>query len=578
MMIRAGLRSEFFITAYQAAKVAMSVCGSGEVTFCEGLTWNAVVEKIVEKLQDETTASVTAAIQFGYAYDLIGEILGNPLVVKLDEAQTAKLKSFVEKAADVFLFASDSDEGIFSPSKTRSGVAANAIVLQGLYSLANLPAPFSGLFGIPSLNILAWRDYFLTVQRGTDSTLTTPEDAYSVALGLSLLSRFPLGQPIVIQSGTTQFRTPLEADAGLEIFFTNTLAAPVAIEYITRVSATVLTSDETEVIASNIDLLSHENVFVLPLATGFKKSSKSGVYVVRISVDFVATSKYLSDSFSLLLKLSTSAPKGKAASISVSSDSKGKKSVSASFPDSAAEMLSADGTNHLLVSFSLQGSSKPHQAFIQLAYVGNNADVLIKDVTLLSNTFVPKFKDGEYSANIELGAAQNVLKLTSPGKYAVSVLIGDVSYSQTTKWIIGYIDLNLADVLAVLRPDAATTTIRKPAPPAPPLYEAAKPEITHVFRGDDVRPPKFLSSAFAIISALPFAILVLYLLAVGSTRVSIFGAGFLIAFYKLIFLGSILGMLLVVVAYWIFLPIVSTSFYLGILAITGLFFGHKAMA
>lgn len=174
-----------------------------------------------------------------------------------------------------------------------------------------------------------------------------------------------------------------------------------------------------------------------------------------------------------------------------------------------------------------------------------------------------------------MGASQNVLKLTKVGRYSISILIGDSVYSKSVRWTIGSIDLNLADVLAALRPDATTSTIRKPAPPIAPIYETLKPEITHIFRGADPRPGKLVALLFTGLTSAPFILLCFWLVTYSGASFEVFGTGFL---FKFGFLGCILGMLLVMCSYWIALPTVTTFMYLSALGFLGLFFGSKAMS
>jgi len=137
-------------------------------------------------------------------------------------------------------------------------------------------------------------------------------------------------------------------------------------------------------------------------------------------------------------------------------------------PDKVKKDLTADHHHKVIIKFSVKDKAsgekvKVHQAFVRLAL--NDAEIIYVAEPDSSNN---------YKFDLDISAKAKEFGSKS-GKYSVSLIVGDAVVSNPVNW-------NLADITlqspAVDGQASASVPLNKP-----------KPEIRHLFREPEKRPP-----------------------------------------------------------------------------------------
>ncbi|KAK9505381.1 hypothetical protein O3M35_009455 [Rhynocoris fuscipes] len=152
------------------------------------------------------------------------------------------------------------------------------------------------------------------------------------------------------------------------------------------------------------------------------------------------------------------------------------------------EILEVDSLQKLAIRFSLKEKTtgkpiKVHQAFVRLLHQTTNQEVIfVTDVDSNNN----------YKLDLDIGAKANELGYLS-GLYNVELIVGDNYVANSFKWLIADIKLKFG-------------TEQTPKLPAQSIFKT-KPEIQHLFREPERRPPIFVSNLFTGLIFLPLLIL-----------------------------------------------------------------------
>lgn len=208
---------------------------------------------------------------------------------------------------------------------------------------------------------MAWRNYFTAVSAAATTGKASLMDSYYTLLGLHVLSSFAK-KPVVI---VTPANTLLSSDSKLTVSFTNTIGQTIDDG---KVSGSLSINGES----SSLTFSAAKNGFTASLS-----QKKAGIYLV--TVQFSAPG-YIDDSFTFYVTISGPVVNGKSATYHLTPDNKAGK-ISVNFPEPAKEVINADGTNHVIVSFTLTG--KPVQAFVQ---------IMSEEKNEVAVTVLPKFK------------------------------------------------------------------------------------------------------------------------------------------------------------------------------------------
>ncbi|KAH9373315.1 oligosaccharide transferase delta subunit [Haemaphysalis longicornis] len=165
------------------------------------------------------------------------------------------------------------------------------------------------------------------------------------------------------------------------------------------------------------------------------------------------------------------------------------KMTEVAFRSKLGETMEADHHQKLVMKFSLKDVyngdvMSAHQAFVHLYHVETKREILFlaePDPNVI------------YRFDLDLFQKAKDMGYLS-GKYELSLIIGDAVIANPLKW-------NLASLQLSFPPN--------PTPPKPTVdVHAPKPEIKHLFREQEKRPPAFLSNAFCGLVLAPLLLLI----------------------------------------------------------------------
>jgi len=144
------------------------------------------------------------------------------------------------------------------------------------------------------------------------------------------------------------------------------------------------------------------------------------------------------------------------------------------------------------------------------------------------------------------------------GQYNVRLILGDASVTNPVDWVFAEIQLKIPST--------------KPAelPKSQMVDYNPKPEINHLFREPEARPPNFAADVFAILCASPLLLVIIAWLKIGIN----FG-NFPISLWPLGFHAGLTAIFGLYVLFWIQLNMFVTLKYLTILVIPTYFFGQR---
>jgi oligosaccharyltransferase complex subunit delta (ribophorin II) len=216
--------------------------------------------------------------------------------------------------------------------------------------------------------------------------------------------------------------------------------------------------------------------------------------------------------------------------------------------------LEADYHQRLTARFTLtdkvtKKTMTAHQTFVRLTNVKTKQEVI----------FVAE-EDGSdaYKFDLDVGAKAKEFNSLS-GKYTMDLIVGDAVIENPVSWTMAEIQLTFHD-------DATSTTSDQ--------YRYSKrPEIKHLFREPEKRPPVVVSNLFTGLVLLPLLILVICWLKIG-VNISHFPCS-LAAIGFHVGLGAIFGLY---ACYFLHLNMFVTLKYLGLIGIPTFLFGNKLLS
>lgn len=205
-------------------------------------------------------------------------------------------------------------------------------------------------------------------------------------------------------------------------------------------------------------------------------------------------------------------------------------------PAKLATPLQADSSQQLLVKISL--NRIVHQVFLRL-YSGKREIIFVGE------------PDSSKLYKLEVNLAQ---ELAYSGTFSMELIIGDSVVSNPIRWVLGTIEAKLGS-----------------AEPPQPATKGPKPEIKHLFRPAEKRPPQAVSVFFTALAAAPLLLLLILWLKLGIN----FGNFTVVAVPFHVGLAAILGLFTL---FWLKLDMFTTCYWL--VAIGGFTFlaGHKLLS
>ena len=154
------------------------------------------------------------------------------------------------------------------------------------------------------------------------------------------------------------------------------------------------------------------------------------------------------------------------------------------------------------------------------------------------------------------------------GKHHVELILGASTFEKAIVWDMGHVELQLG----AAPPEKPLRLYKKPL-----LYESdmtlkALPEISHVMRTQDSRPPVAVSLVFTVAVLVPLAFFMLFVTRLGLNTQRLFEDS--VVLFGSVFLASLGGIFALFGLYWLKLTMFRTLGYLCVLGFVTFWSGH----
>ncbi|KAM9296292.1 dolichyl-diphosphooligosaccharide--protein glycosyltransferase subunit 2 [Gastrophryne carolinensis] len=375
----------------------------------------------------------------------------------------------------------------------------------------------------------------------------SPSEAFSVALAASALSNNRYHIPlIVVPDGpaAVSHKQPL-----LKLLVTNVLSEPLTNAKV-KVNQAKSTSTKATVL-QQASFSAAGDAFELNF---MEAKPASGYYDFSISVE--GDSRYLANQVELKVKVSTEVGISNVDLSVVDKDqSISPKTTRVVFPSKAKGPLTADSHQNFALSFQLTdvntgASLMPHQTFVRLHNPKTSQEVV----------FVAE-PDTKGTYRFELDTSERKTEFDSAsGTYTLFLIVGDATLENPILW-------NVADVVVKFPEEDA------PSPLESKNLFTPKPDIQHLFREPEKRPPTVVSNTFTALVLAPLLLLFILWIKIG---VNI--SGFSLAPSSLIFHLGHAAMLGLMYVYWTQLDMFQTLKYLALLGVITFLAGNRMLA
>ncbi|KAJ1124011.1 hypothetical protein NDU88_002475 [Pleurodeles waltl] len=280
----------------------------------------------------------------------------------------------------------------------------------------------------------------------------------------------------------------------------------------------------------------------------------SGYYDFSLSIE--GDNRYIASQVEMKVKVSTEvAISNVELSIVDKDQSIAPKMAKVTYPSKAKGALTTDSHQNLALSFQLTDVNtgadvSPHQTFVRLHNHKTGQEVVF--VAEPDNKNVYKFELDPTERKTEFDSAS--------GTYTLYLIIGDPTLENPILW-------NMADVVIKFPEEDAPATVQSKTLFAP------KPDIQHLFREPEKRPPTVVSNTFTALVLSPLLLLFILWIKIGANISNFSFAPSTILFH----LGhaAMLGLMYV---YWTQLDMFQTLKYLAILGTITFLAGNRMLA
>ncbi|XP_023287669.1 dolichyl-diphosphooligosaccharide--protein glycosyltransferase subunit 2 isoform X2 [Orussus abietinus] len=179
------------------------------------------------------------------------------------------------------------------------------------------------------------------------------------------------------------------------------------------------------------------------------------------------------------------------------------KLIKVKYPNKLEEKIEADSQQKLVMRFALKDSTKKtirtHQAFVKLSPAADST-ITNKDHEII---FVAETSLEVYKFDMPVGPTAGNFGHES-GDYNVELIVGDALLSNSFQWRVAVVTLKF--------PEAPTFDVSVPSDKFAPFQHknnmyTPKPEIKHMFREPEKRPPAFVSNLFTGLCLAPVLLL-----------------------------------------------------------------------
>ncbi|XP_016316579.1 dolichyl-diphosphooligosaccharide--protein glycosyltransferase subunit 2-like [Sinocyclocheilus anshuiensis] len=335
----------------------------------------------------------------------------------------------------------------------------------------------------------------------------------------------------------------------LQLQVTDVLCQPLSSASVLAESASAVSSKSA--VLSQAPFTLRDGVFEL----NFMASQPASGYY-QFSVAIAGDSRFVANHVELKVKVSTRvAINNMDLSVVDKDQSTGPKTTRVEYPTKAKASFMADGHQNFAVTFQLVDETTgveltPHQTFVRLHNQKTGQEVV----------FVAE-PDSKNLYKFELDTAERKTEFDSiSGTYALYLMVGDATLENPILW-------NVADVVLKFLEEEVPGTIQ-----AKTLY-VPKPEIQHLFREPEKKPPTVVSNTFTALVLSPFLLLLILWFKLGANISNFTLSPSTILFH--IGHAATLGLMYV---YWTHLNMFQTLKYLAIIGSLTFLAGNRMLA
>uniref|UniRef100_A0A803XS55 Dolichyl-diphosphooligosaccharide--protein glycosyltransferase subunit 2 n=1 Tax=Meleagris gallopavo TaxID=9103 RepID=A0A803XS55_MELGA len=366
----------------------------------------------------------------------------------------------------------------------------------------------------------------------------TLSEAFSIACAAGSLSHNRYHLPVVIVP-----------DGPAALHVTNVMSKPLT-EASVKLDYAKSASTKATVLQQTAFALSGE-VFELNF---MNVKPASGYYDFSISVD--GDNRFIANKVELKVKVSTEVGITNVDLSTVDKDqSIAPKTTRVAYPAKAKGSFTADSHQNFALSFQLIDVNSgadliPHQTFVRLHNQKTGQEVV----------FVAE-PDSKNVYKFELDTSERKTEFDSAsGTYTLYLIIGDATLENPILW-------NVADVVIKFPEEDVPSTVQSKNLFVP------KPEIKHLFREPEKRPPTVVSNTFTALILSPLLLLLILWIKIGANI-----SNFSFAPSTIVFHMGHAAMLGLMYVYWTQLNMFQTLKYLAILGGVTFLAGNRMLA
>uniref|UniRef100_A0A8C5TZ88 Dolichyl-diphosphooligosaccharide--protein glycosyltransferase subunit 2 n=1 Tax=Malurus cyaneus samueli TaxID=2593467 RepID=A0A8C5TZ88_9PASS len=364
----------------------------------------------------------------------------------------------------------------------------------------------------------------------------TLSEAFSIARAAGSLSQNRFHLPVIVVPDGPAAMSHHQPILRLQV--TNVMS-----QLLTQVSVKLDQAKSVSSKATNIFILNFMNV-----------KPASGYYDFSISVD--GDKRFIANKVELKVKVSTEVGIINVDLSTVDKDqSIAPKTTRVAYPAKAKGTFTADSHQNFALSFQLIDVNSgaeliPHQTFVRLHNQKTGQEVV----------FVAE-PDSKNVYKFELDTSERKTEFDSAsGTYTLYLIIGDATLENPILW-------NVADVVITFPEEDAPSTVQSKNLFVP------KPEIQHLFREPEKRPPTVVSNTFTALVLSPLLLLLILWIKIGANI-----SNFSFAPSTIVFHMGHAAMLGLMYVYWTQLNMFQTLKYLAILGGITFLAGNRMLA
>ncbi|KAM6947363.1 dolichyl-diphosphooligosaccharide--protein glycosyltransferase subunit 2 isoform 1-T1 [Lycodopsis pacificus] len=372
-------------------------------------------------------------------------------------------------------------------------------------------------------------------------------EAFSVASAAAALSNNRFHVPVIV--GATGPATVSHSQPTLQLLVTDVMSQPLALANVLLESAYAVASKS--IILSQAPFTLNDGVFELNFMSS---KPASGYYQFAVAV--TGDTRLVGNHVELKVKVSTEVSVTNMDLSVVDKDqSIGTKTTRVEYPSKGKSSFTADSHQNFAMAFQLVDVNtgvelSPHQTFVKLHNQKTGQEVV----------FVAE-PDSKKLYKFELDTAERKSEFNSiSGTYSLHLIVGDATLENPILW-------NVADVVLKFVDEEAPVAIQ------PKTLYVPKPEIQHLFREPEKKPPTVVSNTFTALILSPLLLLLILWLKLGANVSNFTFTPSTVLFH--VGHAALLGLMYV---YWTRLNMFQTLKYLAIIGSVTFLAGNRMLA